>query len=101
MKKITIDNRDLNQKFIDAVKADDFYLVKNYLEKGADVSCYYDLAIQLASRNGYLKIVECLVENGADIHHGGEEPLRRASVFGHFDIVKYCEWLKQKKLENI
>lgn len=54
-----------------------------------------------AAEEGYLEIVKFLVErpdcklceekcvHGANIHANNNSALRRAAVFGHFEIVKY------------
>ncbi len=47
-----------------------------------------------AAREGNLKKVKKLVEQGADIHVKNGEALRWASVNGHTEIVEYLTYCK-------
>jgi ankyrin repeat protein len=42
-----------------------------------------------AARNGYLDVVQFLVENGADIHAGNDRALQLAAEYGHLDVIRY------------
>jgi len=44
---------------------------------------------RLACKNGYLDIIEYLVENGVDIHLDDEYALHWASCNGHLNVVEY------------
>lgn len=103
--------------FISCCKFDKIEPLKLLLEKGADVytgggyplevasrsgcikvvnfllnygmkSAPIDRALYAASENGYTEIVKVLLDNGANIHVGDDDPLFRACSKGKFDTVK-------------
>jgi len=47
-----------------------------------------EMALSCASRRGHTKIVEMLLETGADVHHRDDGALAWASSRGHIGIVK-------------
>lgn len=55
---------------------------------GADVTAYNNFAVRWASRNGHLKVVECLIEAGADARDKRDEAVWYAIVVGHIEVVK-------------
>jgi ankyrin repeat protein len=44
-----------------------------------DIRARDDLALRLASLNGYLEVVELLLKKGSDLHAGNDRSLRVAS----------------------
>ena len=64
-------------------------VVECLIENGADVRADVDLSLQFAAHNGNLGIVKFLVENGADIHAYDDYALRWSAHDGHIKIVKY------------
>jgi len=63
------------------------WLVKESIEKGADI--YKSQPIQLSCEYGHLDIVKFLLENGLDIHHNSESPLRHAITGEQLEVVEY------------
>lgn len=63
-------------------------IVEYLLEQGVDEG-QSDIALCFASSCGYLDVVKCLVEHGANIHAFDTVALRKAAENGHLDIVKY------------
>jgi ankyrin repeat protein len=57
--------------------------------KGADITSCNKWAVQLASKNGHLKVVQWLVSQGANIRACNNLPLHLASKNGHYEVVKY------------
>lgn len=64
-------------------------MVQYLVEQGANVRAQDDYPIYNASESGNLEIAKYLVEHGANIHAGDERALRIASKNGHLNIVKY------------
>jgi hypothetical protein len=62
--------------------------VQFLLDAEADVHARDDLALRLASEEGYYKIVKLLLDAGADVHADDDYALRYASVEGHDKVVK-------------
>ena len=58
---------------------------------GADIHADDEGALQWASQNGHLEVVQYLVEQGADIHAYDDYALRMASWHGHLEVVKYLQ----------
>ena len=55
-----------------------------------------DNALQLAARGGRTHTVTALLEAGADIHAGDDEPLRWAAKEKHMETVKLLEdWMSE------
>lgn len=61
-------------------------VVEYLIEVGADIHTGYDHALRFSSENGYLEIVKYLVENGANNFN---EALKWSARNGHLDVVKY------------
>ena len=105
-----------NELLLDSSEENEISLVKEALNKGADINFQTSLslynaaasgnleivkyliengaldldgAMRAASGRGYLNIVKYLVENGANIHSLNELALRLASKYGDLNIVKY------------
>ena len=55
---------------------------------GADIHAQEDQALRLASRNGHVAVVECLLKAGADVHARQDYALRYASRRGHVAVVE-------------
>ncbi len=73
------------------IAADDGYLnvVEYLVEHGADIHAVDDYALRWAAANGHLPIVKYLVEHGADIHVDNDWALKNAEQYNHSDVVKY------------
>jgi len=69
-------------------------VIKRLVKEGADIHANNDLALRLASYNGYLGIVKYLVSKGADIHVFDDYALIWASRNGHLSVVKYLKSIK-------
>jgi len=88
-----------HERFLEAVREDDTESVKYYLQQdNADIEYRGYLnqtALIIAARNGDIRIVRLLVENGADVNNAWYKdrktgtPLKFAAEHGHFDIVQY------------
>ena len=63
-------------------------VVERLIQEGADVHTQKDKALRWASNNGHLEVVKLLLEHGADIHACEEETLRWASRNGLLEVVK-------------
>jgi len=72
-----------------ASKYGHFRVVQYLVEKGADIHTQDNYSLRISSTNGYLSIVQYLVENGADIHANYNESLLAASEDGHLPVVQY------------
>ena len=55
----------------------------------SELQTSYDNALKEASENGLLKVIEYLVENGANIHVDSNYCIRKASENNHLEVVKY------------
>ena len=55
-----------------------------------------DNALQLAARGGRTHTVTALLEAGADIHAGDDEPLRIAAWWGRTDTVRALDVYKRQ-----
>ncbi len=69
--------------------------VKKRLENGSDVNTTDEegySALQAAAENGYLDVVEYLVDQGVDVSYKGEyTALELAEMAGHIEIVNYLK----------
>ncbi|KAJ7138321.1 ankyrin repeat-containing domain protein [Mycena epipterygia] len=66
-------------------------LVCLLLEKGAQINGENGLPLCVASRKGYIEVVQILLENGADANRAAGEDgsaLQAASAYGHTEIVR-------------
>lgn len=84
----------LNKKLSLAVDKNDFSVVKNLLQQGADINSFSEgMPILLnAIRKGNLECVKLLVEHGADIHvcdDFGSAALHYAAMNGSLEISDY------------
>jgi ankyrin repeat protein len=89
-------NKLLNEAFLVAAEEGNISVLKEALEKGADINTkendHGQTALLLASRKGYLPMVKFLIEERADIHQkdiNGWTVLMKASRYGHLEVVKY------------
>ena len=90
----------LNTALVNAVKVDDSFLieiaseygdtkiVELLIDNGADVTVNNNYPIRIASKKGYTKIVKLLIDAGADVTADNNYPIRVASEYGHTDVVK-------------
>lgn len=65
----------LNSNLITATDDGDLQRVKDLVELGANIHADDDAALRIASRNGYLPIVQYLVGRGADVNAENNEAL--------------------------
>ena len=63
-------------------------VIEELLDEGADIHVDNDHALRSASRNGRLETVKLLLDRGANIHAGDDEALCSASENGHYKTVK-------------
>ena len=61
--------------------------VKKALKMGANIHAYNDYALQIASGNGHIDVVDLLLKNGADVQADDDLALQRASGNGHTDVI--------------
>ena len=66
----------------------DIKIVEMLLEAGADVHACVDRALRDAAENGHIEVVKMLLEVGADVHAWYDEALRKAAKKGHKEVVK-------------
>jgi ankyrin repeat protein len=64
-------------------------IIKYLIENGADIHTRDEYLLIINSRDGIFKTVKYLVENGADIHTQNDQALNYASENGHLEIIKY------------
>jgi len=82
-------------KFLNAVKKNDVKTVVKYIDNGMDVNVINDKngwsALHYASFKGYSKMVQILLENGADVdmkNFKGQTALHLAAKKGNLEVVK-------------
>ena len=63
-------------------------IIQKLIDEGADVHAFNDYALRFAAYYGHLEIVKILLENGADVHAENDYALRFAANYGHLEIVK-------------
>ncbi len=83
-------DKQINDKFIEAVKNSNLKLIKEYLvEKGANIHADDDYALRYSARYGHFQVVKYLVENGANIHANDDLALHWSAECGHIEVVKF------------
>ena len=82
-----LEGNDENDVLYEASEKGEYNLVKYVLERTGFHD--YDLALELASRNGHLNIMKLLLEKGADMHTSDDYPLISASENGHINVVQH------------
>ena len=85
---ITVGGVKLDNALQDASHNGHLEVVNRLLEDGADVHAENDLALRWASQHGHLAVVERLLAAGADVHAYYDDALRGASENGHLKVVK-------------
>ena len=70
-----------------AIQNGDLKTIKSLIEKGADIHANNNYLLRYASNNGYLEIIEFLIEKEVNIDI--DYVLNLASQNGHMDIVKF------------
>ena len=80
----------LDRQLIRAAKKGYLSLVKEVLDRGADIHAPQggDKALRLAAEHGHLEVVKLLLDRGADIHAQNDYALRWAARNGHLDVVE-------------
>jgi len=63
-------------------------IIQKLIDEGANVHAVDDEALRWAANNGHLEVVKILLENGADVHAGNDFALRWASYKGHLEVVE-------------
>jgi len=66
-----------------------FGVVKFLIEKGSNVHADNDYALIWASYNGHLGVVKFLIEKGANVHADNDRALIWASYNGHIKTLKF------------
>jgi len=69
-------------------KRSDPKIIQMLLDNGADVHADDENPLRRAAVAGHTEIVKLLLEAGADVHVYDDSPLRSAAVAGHTEIVK-------------
>jgi hypothetical protein len=72
-------------------------IVEFLLENSANLKTNENYALSEAARNGHLEIVKFLVKNGANVHAWNNYALRWAAENNHLEVVKYLETVDLKK----
>ncbi len=67
----------------------DLKMVQFLVDRGANIHEEDDAAIRWASRRGYLSMVKYLVEKGADIRAKDDYAVKQAHVYQHWDVVDF------------
>ena len=70
-------------------KKNQLKVVQCLLETGVDVHLDNDLALRTACKRGYIKLVKILIEKGANIHAKNDRPFQLACRSGKIEMVKY------------
>ena len=83
-----ISQNNLNRMMVEIARKGSPLGVLMFLEKGANIHTFDDLALRWASENGHMETVKLLLENGADIHSNDDEALKWASENGHMKTVR-------------
>ena len=63
-------------------------VIERLIQEGAEVHACEDKAFRWASINGHLEIVKLLLEHGVDVHACEDEAFRWTSENGHIKVVK-------------
>ena len=63
-------------------------ITKAFIENGADVHTYNDVAICWTAEDGQKEIAELLLKNGANVHAWDDSTLRYAVENGHTEMVE-------------
>ena len=73
------------------MSAENGYLpvVQYLLEQGADIHARNDFALRLSAYYGHLPVVQYLLDQGADIHAGNEYALQLSAENRHLPVVQY------------
>ena len=79
----------INRILLWAIKYGYLKIIQFLVEKGADIHICSEDPLHLAADEGYLEIVKFLLEQGADIHASNEFALRCAAEHDHLEIIKY------------
>lgn len=65
------------------------FLVKLFIEKGANIHAFEDVAFRAAARYGHESVARYLFDKGANIHAMNDEALICAAEKGHESIVRF------------
>lgn len=80
---------EINRQLIEAAARNELVKVIDLvLEEGADVHAEEDAALIQASVNGNKDIATVLLRNGANVHANGDNPIRSAAHNGHTETVR-------------
>jgi ankyrin repeat protein len=82
------EQKQLDDKLIEASENGHIDVVRELLAAGADVHAYDDHALRWSSENGHVDVVKVLLDAGANVHANNDLALRWASYSGHVDVVK-------------
>lgn len=79
---------DINYALQESAKNGYLDLVEYLINKGANINDEDEYALQMSASNGHLDIVTLLLNNGATIHSDNDLALRFSAANGHIEIVK-------------
>ncbi len=87
--------KELNDRLIDAAKNEDIKNVRELLANGADVDAKDkngETALHWAACDGRVDVAKILIEKGADVDaksNFNETSLHKAAFYGHVEVVKF------------
>jgi len=63
-------------------------VIERLIQEGADVHACEDVALKWASADGHFEVIKLLLRHGVDVHAQKDVALRWASNNGHLEVVK-------------
>ena len=87
VKEMYSNNFNINQALQWASENGQLKVVQFLVENGADINAYD--AFAWASRNGHLEVLKYLVEKGVNVHVNTNLAFRSALRNGHLEVIKY------------
>lgn len=81
-------DENLYKEFAEAAWHGQTKLIEQLLDKGADVRANNDVALLFAASNGHTASVELLLNRGADVHSENDSAISQAANSGHTETVE-------------